>query len=60
MKLIKRLFLLGVAMGVGLVLMLVGVFYIVKWNADARLYDNVADVPYNKVALLLGTNPVTK
>lgn len=47
-------------MGVGLVLMLVGVFYIVKWNADARLYDNVADVPYNKVALLLGTNPVTK
>lgn len=60
MKLIKRLFLLTFTLGVGLLLMLVGTFYIVRWNAEDRLYDSVEDVPYNKVALLLGTNPVTK
>ena len=32
---------------------------LVRLNARHRTYDNVADIPHNKVGLLLGTSPYT-
>lgn len=32
----------------------------VEWTAKGRLYSEVKDVPHNKVALLLGTNPLNR
>ena len=33
--------------------------YIVVWNASGKTYDNVEDIPHNKVGLLLATSPIT-
>ena len=42
------------------VLLALGVcYYIVSRNADGRTFDNVADIPYNKVGILLATSPYT-
>ena len=41
-------------------LITLGVMYsIVSGNARGRIYDDVADIPYNRVGLLLATSPVT-
>lgn len=34
-------------------------YYVVRCSTANRVFDNVEDIPYNKVALLLGTAPVT-
>lgn len=48
------------AIGVVCVLLLIVVcHYIVVWNASGKTYDNVADIPHNKVGLLLATSPIT-
>lgn len=58
-KWIKRGVIATVAVGFMAVLAVVLCFYVVRWSAADRVYDNVEDVPYNVVALLLGTAPVT-
>lgn len=42
-----------------LLLTIIVCHYIVVWNASGKTYDNVADVPHNKVGLLLATSPIT-
>ena len=32
---------------------------IVKKSVSDKMYDNLAEIPYNKVGLLLGTAPIT-
>ena len=34
-------------------------YYVVRCSTADRVFDNVEDIPHNKVALLLGTAPVT-
>lgn len=34
--------------------------YLVLHSCEGRLYDKVKDMPYNRVAVVLGTNPKTK
>lgn len=59
MKKHKKIFRL-IAIGVVCVLLLiVACHYIVVWNASGKTYDNVADIPHNKVGLLLATSPIT-
>lgn len=33
--------------------------WIVSYNAKSKIFDNIEDIPYNKVGLLLGTSPIT-
>ena len=48
------------AIGVISVLLLIAIcHYIVVWNASGKTYDNVEDIPHNKVGLLLATSPIT-
>lgn len=42
-----------------LLLVIVVCHCIVVWNAAGKTYDNVEDVPHNKVGLLLATSPIT-
>ena len=35
----------------------IGCNYLVNYNADDRLYDDVISAPHRKVGLLLGTTP---
>ena len=34
-------------------------YWIVSWNASGRTYDDVNEIPHNKVGLLLATSPIT-
>ena len=35
-------------------------YIIVKKRTDSRIFDNTEEIPYNRVGLLLGTNPTLK
>ena len=59
MKWVGKCFLLALCAGVLAVVAAVLCFYVVRWSAAGSVYDNEDDVPYNDVALLLGTAPVT-
>lgn len=48
------------AIGIGcLILVIIACHYIVVWNASGKTYDNVEEIPHNKVGLLLATSPIT-
>lgn len=47
------------AIACGFVLLLAGCYMAVEWNASGRTFDNIEDVPHNKVGLLLATSPIT-
>ncbi len=55
-KKIIRLFLTAIILTVAVI---VGCYVVVSVNAKGRTYDNIEDVPYNKVGLLLATSPIT-
>ena len=38
---------------------IISCYVVVSVNANGKTYDNAEDIPYNKVALLLGTSPIT-
>lgn len=60
MKKSKKVALWVVAVGLVSVLLIIAVCYLaVVWNASGRTFDDVADVPHNKVGILLATSPVT-
>ena len=60
MKKGKKIVLWTVVAGLVSVLLLIVVcHFAVVWNAAGRTFDNVAEVPRNKVGLLLATSPVT-
>ncbi|MCH5231507.1 MAG: YdcF family protein [Muribaculaceae bacterium] len=48
-------------LGIGLVILigLLITYGIVCWNASDRTYDDVNEIPHNKVGLLLATSPIT-
>ena len=51
------LFILGI--GTVIIIGLLIAYGIVSWNASGRTYDNVNEIPNNKVGLLLATSPIT-
>ena len=51
------LFLIGFFLFIALVIFVM--YLIVSWNAFGRTYDDVNEIPYNKVGLLLATSPIT-
>lgn len=51
-----KLFAIGT---VCLILVIIACHSIVVWNASGKTYDNVAEIPHNKVGLLLATSPIT-
>ena len=55
-KKIIRLMAIGI---ISVILLIAICHYIVVWNASGKTYDNVADIPHNKVGLLLATSPIT-
>lgn len=60
MKMRKRTLFWLVAVGVTFVLLLIVVsHFVVVWNASGKTYDDVAEIPHNKVGLLLATSPIT-
>ncbi|MCH5347415.1 MAG: YdcF family protein [Muribaculaceae bacterium] len=49
---------ISIVLAIGLITL--GVMYsIVSGNANGRIYDDIADIPHNRVGLLLATSPVT-
>lgn len=59
-KRVKRLILKCVLAALALLLIIIIASYsVVVWNASGRTYDNAADIPHNKVGLLLATSPIT-
>ena len=52
----KRVFKLGLLLFIATGLVAVSCFYYVKSNAKDYLYDDVTKIPYNDVALVLGTS----
>lgn len=59
-KLYKRLLLSLVAFAALAALFTMVVNIKVERAAEGRIYENVDSIPHNKVALLLGTNPLTR
>ena len=51
------LFILGAGIFVFIGLLIT--YEIVGWNASGRTYDDVNEIPHNKVGLLLATSPIT-
>lgn len=51
-----KLFAIGTAC---FILVIIAFHSIVVWNASGKTYDNVEDIPHNKVGLLLATSPIT-
>lgn len=45
--------------GTSVLLLIAVCHFAVMWNATGRTFNNVAEAPRNKVALLLATSPVT-
>ena len=58
-KWIKRGLVATVVAGAVAVSVLVLCFCVVRWSVADIVFDNVDDIPQNRVALLLGTAPVT-
>lgn len=40
-------------------IVIIGSYYLVVANASGRTYDNITEIPYNKVGILLATSPIT-
>jgi|GEM_PF-100247 len=55
-KKILKLFAIGAAC---VMLLIIMCYYIVVWDASGKTYDNVEEIPHNKVGLLLATSPIT-
>lgn len=51
-----KLFAIGTAC---LIFVIIACHSIVVWNASGKTYDNVEEIPHNKVGLLLATSPIT-
>ena len=54
----KRIGLIAIGF-VSVLLVIISCHCIVVWNASGETYDNVSDIPHNKVGLLLATSPIT-
>ena len=55
-KKIIKLFAIGT---VCVLIVIIVCHYIVVMNASGKTYDNVEEIPHNKVGLLLATSPIT-
>ena len=60
MKIVKRLFLIGFMSVLLLCTVVLGSYYYVEFSTKDNRYKNVEDIPYNRVALVLGTSPVSR
>lgn len=58
-KYIKRTIIICLLLLLAGVITVITCYSVVKYSVAEYIYDNVEDIPYNKVALLLGTAPVT-
>ena len=55
----KKIILWLLAIPLVIIVLLLGCYDIVSFNASGRTYDNVADVPAHEYGLLLATSPIT-
>ena len=46
-----------IAIMITIIIVIVGCYSIVWYNSINKTFDNIGDVPYNKVGILLGTSP---
>lgn len=56
MKKIKYILILS---GLSLFLLIIGCYWIISFNSIGKTYDNIEEIPYNKIGLLLATSPFT-
>lgn len=60
MKKHKKAFLwLTTGVATAVLLLIIGCYYAVVWNASGKTYESIEDMPHNKVGLLLATSPIT-
>ena len=57
MKKIIKAILIFIFLTIGFI---VSSYFIVELKCKEKQYSNITDIPYNRVGLVLGTNPVTK
>ena len=55
----KKIILYTLGIGLVIIIGLLISYGIVSWNASGRTYDDVNEIPHNKVGLLLATSPIT-
>lgn len=56
----KRILIWSSIILIVIILFLIGCYGVVSWNASGRTYNEVAEIPHNKYALLLTTSPITR
>lgn len=59
MTLKKKIIWAIIAAAVIVIAAILTVYFMVSVNAKDRIYDSVADIPYNRVGLFLATSPIT-
>lgn len=59
MKKHKKIIGLFAISALSVLLVIIVCYYIVVVNASGKTYDNVEEIPHNKVGLLLATSPIT-
>ncbi len=57
MNTIKRVIWGIIAIMITIIIVIVGCYSIVWYNSINKTFDNIGDVPYNEVGILLGTSP---
>ena len=57
MNTIKRVIWGIIAIMITIIIVIVGCYFIVWNNSNSKTFDNIGDVPYNEVGILLGTSP---
>ena len=60
MKTIKKLILFLCISGLLVLMLIIGCYMYVKYTSNGLTYRNINDIPYNKVGVVLGTNPISR
>lgn len=55
----KRIIICGFAFTLVALAVIFTSYFCVVWNSTGKTYDNPAEIPHNKVGLLLATSPIT-
>lgn len=60
MRILRKNIIKFTAIIIGLILIvIIGCDWIVSNNAKSKIFDNIEDIPYNEIGLLLATSPIT-
>lgn len=60
MKTIKKLILFLCISGLLVLMLIIGCYMYVEYTSNGLTYRNINDIPYNKVGVVLGTNPISR